>query len=254
MPWNPDTYNRFKGERSAPFLDLMALVDVRPDLRVIDLGCGTGELTRKLADALPGAEVLGIDSSAEMLADAQAFANEHVRFEQRTIQEQVERDERFDVVISNAALQWLPDHRALIPRVLSLVKPGGQLVVQVPSQHHNRTNVLLDEVADRAPFNEALRGWTRETSVLDVDAYATLLFEHDCTAIVAYEKVYPLVLPDAEALYTWVSGTAMIPYVERLDERMRAAFIAAYKERLQASFPGSPVFYPFRRIVFAGRK
>src|SRR5579859_2071520 len=126
VPWNPETYNKFQNERFAPFDDLMGLIKVRSGLKVIDLGCGAGELTRRLADALPGSDVVGIDNSAQMLERAKAQERPAqpsvaLRFEQRTIEEV---EGQWDLVFSHAAIHWVSDHRSLIPRLLSLVKPG----------------------------------------------------------------------------------------------------------------------------------
>ena len=110
MAWNPDIYNKFKNERYAPFYDLLNLIREKPGIKGIDLGCGTGELTRKLSDHLPGAEVTGIDSSTEMLEKAEAFKNSHTNFVCRPIQDQIKEREKFDLIFSNAALQWLDSH------------------------------------------------------------------------------------------------------------------------------------------------
>src|SRR5207248_11237460 len=115
MPWNPDTYNKFQRERSAPFADLLALVHVRDNLRVIDLGCGTGELTRQLADYLPASDVLGIDNSPQMLSRAAEHARPGLRFEPASIEE---LGGEYDLIFSHAAIHWVPDHFALIPRLL----------------------------------------------------------------------------------------------------------------------------------------
>src|SRR5579885_2252569 len=109
MPWNPERYHQFQRERAAPFEDALALVERREGLSVIDLGCGTGELTRRLADALPGSNVLGIDSSPEMLAKAKPLERPGLLFEQRAIQEV---EGAWDVVFSHAVIQWLDDHPA----------------------------------------------------------------------------------------------------------------------------------------------
>ena len=126
MPWDPERYEQFKNERYAPFEDLIALVQLRDRLRVVDLGCGTGELTGRLADHLPGSDVLGIDSSAEMLARAAERARPGLRFEQRALED---IDGAWDVIFSNAAIHWVDDHPSLIPRLFSLLRPGGQLVI-----------------------------------------------------------------------------------------------------------------------------
>ena len=253
MPWDAKRYEQFAEQRYAPFDDLARLISVRPGLRVIDLGCGTGELTRRLADALPNSDVLGIDSSAEMLGRAQEFARPGLRFEQRAIEDVAGE---WDVVFSNAALQWVDDHRSLIPRLSSLLRPGGQLAVQVPSNFDHPTHRLIDELASQEPFRTALDGWgtnwSRSRPVLSIEQYAELLYAQGATEIVSFEKVYPHVLPDAGALADWMSGTALVPYMERLTDGLRQEFIERYRSRLGETFPQSPVFYGFRRTLFAG--
>ena len=255
MPWDPKRYEQFKAERAAPFDDLLRLVRVRPGLRAVDLGCGTGELTRRLADALPESDVLGIDSSPEMLARAEEQARPGLRFELLPIEGV---DGEWDLVFSNAALQWVADHRSLVPRLCALLAPGGQLVVQMPSNFSHPTHRLIDELAGQEPFRSALKGWgldwSRTRPVLSIDEYADLL--HGCGAadIVVFEKVYPHVLPDADALADWMSGTALVPYFERLPQDLREQFMSRYRERLRARFPSRPVFYGFRRTLFSAMR
>lgn len=251
MAWNPDTYNQYKTERSTPFFDLLALVRPKENMKVIDLGCGTGELTKEIAEALPGSFVTGIDSSAEMLKDAAAFSNESVQFKVTSIESQLNNGEKWDLVFSNAALQWVDGHEELFPTIIGSISKGGQLAIQMPAQHHNRTNIILNELADEEPYRSALQDFNRLSPVLDIDRYAAILFENGCTSMTVFEKIYPLVLPDTEALYKWVSGTALIPYIERLEEKSKDDFIKAYKKRLQEHFTTSPVFYPFKRMLMA---
>ena len=249
MAWNPDEYRRFEAERAAPFDDLLALIDVRPGLRVLDLGCGDGALTRRLAAALPDSDVLGIDSSPAMLARANPGPG--LRFRLGTIEGMAGR---YDLLFSHSALQWVPDHAALIPRLLDHVSPGGQLAAQFPSNHTQPPHRLLAAVAAEEPFRTALDGWTRSSPVLDVASYARLLFEGGAVAITACEKVYPLVLDDPDALLAWARGTALVPYLDRLPEAQREPFAARYRDKLAAAFPERPIFYPFTRILLAAKR
>ena len=253
MAWNPDTYNKFKSERFEPFYDLLKLVNVRPGLEVIDLGCGTGELTRILADTLPSSRVLGIDASQEMLNDSKSFENEQVSFECITIEEQLNSDKKWDLVFSNAAIQWVEDHKTLFPRIISGIKAEGQLLVQIPDQKQNISNKILNDLADQDPFKTIFLGWKRISPVLDIDAYAQILFENGSTSMTVFEKIYPLVLQDSNALFDWVSGTALIPYLEKLDGFNKQNFIDKYKILLQSNFDKSPVFYPFKRIIIEAK-
>ena len=251
MPWNPDRYHQFQAQRAAPFEDLAALVKVREGMSVVDLGCGTGELTRKLADRLPGSDVLGIDTSAEMLQRAAAQARPGLRFEQSAIESV---SGTWDLVFSHAAVHWVEDHAALIPRLYGLVRPGGQLTVQIPSNHGHATHRLITQIAGEEPFRTALGGWTRTSNVLAIDEYAHLLFGCGAEDITVSEKVYPHVLENADAMADWTSGTALVPYFERLSEDMQETFVAEYRKRLRELWPGSPVFYPFRRTLFAATR
>lgn len=246
MAWNPDIYNQFKSERAAPFYDLLALVKPVDKMKVIDLGCGTGELTQTITEKLPGSIVKGIDFSAEMLS--QAPKSERLYFEVKTVEEQLERDEKFDLVLSNAAIQWINDHEIIFPKMIRSLNKGGQLAIQMPAQHHNISNIILNEIADESAFKIQLKDFKRVSPVLELDRYAAILFENGATNMTVFEKIYPLILPDIEALYKWVSGTALIPYMERLDTDSQELFSRHFKQRLGDHFNQLPVFYPFKRI------
>jgi trans-aconitate 2-methyltransferase len=251
MPWNPERYHQFQKERSAPFDDLLQLVERREGLRVIDLGCGTGELTRRLADALPASDVLGLDSSPEMLAKAAPYARPGLRFELGEI-ETVAGE--WDVIFSNAAIHWVDNHAALIPRLFSLLRSGGQLVVQLPSNYSHPTHRLIIETVREEPFAQALKGWERTIPVLSIEEYAELLYAQGGEDLIVFEKIYPHVLQDADALVDWVSGTALVPYFERFSEEIKQRFLERYRQKLRARFPVSPVFYGFRRTLFTATR
>lgn len=248
MPWDPDRYHQFRQERAAPFADLLALIDRRPSLTVVDLGCGPGELTRQLADELPDSNVVGIDNSTEMLERAALSARAGLAFmsgDIGTISGQ------WDLVFSHAAIQWLDDHETLVPRLMSLVAPGGQLAIQVPSNQNHPALVYIREVAREEPFFTALAGYNRDFPVLSVDRYADLLYDSGGTHLTVFEKVYPHILRDADALADWSLGTALVPFFDRLPPDLHEPFLARYRQKLRARWPRSPVFYGFRRILFA---
>ena len=251
MPWDPTRYEQFAKERYAPFDDLVALIKVRPGLRVIDLGCGTGELAARLADLLPESDVLGIDSSPEMLARAAERARPGLRFEQQPIED---AGGAWDLVFSHAVIQWVEDHARLVPRLLSLAAPGGRLAVQLPSNFRHPTHLLYAETAGEEPFRTALGGWTRTWPTLSIEEYADLLYAAGAEEITVFEKVYPHILADADALADWMMGTALVPYRERLSEEIYARFIERYREKLRARYPSTPVFFGFRRTLFAATR
>lgn len=250
MPWDPTQYQKFQAERSAPFFDLVALVEVRPNLKVVDLGCGTGELTSQLADVLPNSNVIGIDSSPQMLEKAASFSRPGLIFEQG---DQSQLTGEWDLIFSNAALHWSENHSELIPRLYARLTPGGQIAVQVPSNHNHISHQIYRETADEEMFKFILNGFQRYAPVLSIDDYARILFKCGAEKIVSFEKVYAHILEDSDAVVEWISGTALVPYFERLGE-YKTEFLKAIREKMRAAMPDSPVFYPFRRTFFSARK
>ena len=249
MPWDPNQYHKFQAQRSAPFYDLLALVDIRPHLKVVDLGCGTGELTRQLADALPDSDVTGLDSSPQMLEKAAAYAGPNLRFVQG---DQAELSGEWDLIFSNAALHWTENHAELIAGLYHRLRPGGQIAVQVPSNHNHISHQVIRETASEEPFKTILNGFQRHAPVLSIDQYAQLLFDCGADDIVVFEKVYPHILEDSDAVVEWISGTACVPYFERLGEH-KEDFISVIRNKMRRELSHSPVFYPFRRTLFSAR-
>jgi trans-aconitate 2-methyltransferase len=218
------------------------LVDVKPGLRVVDLGCGTGELTRRLADALPDSDVVGIDSSTEMLHKAAKQARPGLRFEVGRIEDV---DGEWDLIFSHAALHWVDDHAQLLPRLLGRCR---QLVVQMPSNHEHASHRGIRET-------EAEFGLTpRHVPVLPLPDYAEILYAAGGRDLVVFEKVYPHVLPDADAVAEWTRGTALVPVLAQLSPPDQERFLQRYRERMRAAMPGAPVFFGFRRILFSARR
>jgi trans-aconitate 2-methyltransferase len=250
MPWNPDLYHKFQAERSTPFYDLLALVDVRPNLKVIDLGCGSGELTRQLADKLPDSHVTGLDSSLQMLDKAASFVRPGLVFQQG---DQSTLTGEWDLIFSNAALQWSENHAELIPYLFDKLKPGGQIAVQVPSNHNHISHQIYRDTAEEDMFKFILQGFQRYAPVLSIENYSRILFDCGAEEINLFEKIYPHVLENSDAVVEWISGTALVPYFERLG-KYKDEFVKSIREKMRVAMPDSPVFYPFRRILFSARK
>ncbi|MBX7161239.1 MAG: methyltransferase domain-containing protein [Acidimicrobiia bacterium] len=251
LAWNPDRYLRFKEQRFAPFDDLVDLVETKPEMKVVDLGCGTGELTRRLADSLTGADVVGVDSSTAMLERSREFEREGLRFEHGDL---AAYPGRFDLVVSNAALHWVDDQADIVASVFAMLAPGGQLAVQVPANHDHPSHTLARDVAASEPFSDALGGWNRGRPVLDPEEYATLLWQLGAVDVVAFQKVYLHELESSDAIVEWMRGTGLLAYLERLPEALREPFVAEYRRRIAQRFPGSPVLFTFNRTFFCARR
>ncbi|SHG53937.1 trans-aconitate 2-methyltransferase [Chryseobacterium oranimense] len=254
MPWNPEVYNQFKNIRFKPFYDLAELITNEKEMKAVDLGCGTGEQTAILTEKFPNAQFTGIDSSPEMLEKSKALENERLHFKLATTEEMLNADENWDLIFSNAALQWSDNHYDLFPKLISKLKSGGQLAIQMPYQPGNTLNKILSELAGDEPFRSQLKGWNRPSAVLTIDEYAQILFDNGIEDLNLFQKVYPIIADDHESLFNFISGSALIPYLERLDEEQQKSFTAEFKKRIEKNFPKLPAIYAFKRILMYGRK
>lgn len=252
--WNPDQYERFRDERRQPFFDLLALVRPRPHMRIVDLGCGTGELTRILHDRLQASETLGIDNSAAMLGRSAAFAGTGVRFEHGDLAAFAPAAP-YDLVFSNAALHWAPAHDELLRRLTGCVGDRGQLAVQVPANHDHLSHLVAAAVAAEEPFRSALDGYVKQISVLAPEAYAAVLDGLGYREQHVRLQVYVHHLPARGDVVEWVKGTTLVDYEKRLPAELYARFLECYRARLLPQLRDThPYCYPFKRILFWGQR
>ncbi len=254
MAWNPELYDSFKDVRYKPFYDLSARIKAEPHMQAIDLGCGTGEQTSLLTEKFPDSTFLGVDSSAEMLEKSQRFANDRLHFELASIEHIAESDKKYDLLFSNAALQWTDHHETLFPKLINLLQDQGQIAIQMPVQNENILNQLLFSLASEEPFAGYLNYFNRESTVLSMDEYAQILFDHGISDLQISQNVYPIIADTHEALYQFISGTALIPYLDRLEADNKQVFIEAFKARIAERFTKLPAIYAFKRILIYGRK
>jgi trans-aconitate 2-methyltransferase len=265
VSWDPAVYDRFAAERARPFDDLVARIGATAPGRVVDLGCGTGALTCALARRWPGAEVLGVDASDAMLARAaEAAAAPDLAGRVRVVAGDVRAwrpDRPVDVLVTNAVLQWVPDHLALLGRWVGELAPGGWLAVQVPANGDAPSHAAMRDLAARPPFADLLADVLRHDAVPPLEVYAAALAEAGC-AVDAWETTYLHILDPAgehgdDAVLAWVSGTGLRPILDALadDHALRRAFVDAYAARLRAAYPrrpwGTPL--PFRRRFCVAR-
>lgn len=253
--WDPGLYGTFADERARPFLDLTSRLDGLSPARVVDLGCGTGELTATLADRWPEAEVLGIDSSAEMLADAETVAagRANLRFRQQAIEEW-EPSGDVDLVVSNAALQWVPGHRDLLRSWLPRLHPAATVAVQIPGNEDSPSQVLLRQLAAEPRWAGALDGvGTVISRVGSMREYLDVFLESG-HRVEGWETTYQHVLAGDDAVLQWLSGTRLRPYLAALGPSADA-FVDELRPRLRAAYPAehSATVFGFRRLFIVGR-
>jgi trans-aconitate 2-methyltransferase len=249
--WDPERYLAYADERGRPFVELLARVGATAPATVADLGCGPGNLTVLLAERWPDAEVRGVDSSPEMIAAARRDHVGVVGVEVADLRDWTAPEGGVDVLVSNATLQWVPEHLDLLPRLVGQVRPGGWLAFQVPGNLDEPSHTIRAELAAEPDY----AAYTRDVAVPashDPATYLEVLAAVGCT-VDAWETTYLHVLAgpdDADPVFTWVSGTGARPTLEALPAGLRDAFEQELKARLRAAYPSRPfgVVLPFRRI------
>ncbi|MFC7402453.1 methyltransferase domain-containing protein [Citricoccus sp. GCM10030269] len=269
--WDPQQYTVYADRRARPFHDLTARVRATDPKLVVDLGCGPGNMTRTLAERWPGARVRGLDSSADMVATAQqsaagSGAPSNLEFAQVDAQRWSPEPE-VDVLVSNAMLQWIPDHRRLVADWLEALRPGAWFAVQVPGNFAAPSHATIAELSRRPEYAHVLEGVTDRESVYTTDEYLETLvtagFEPD-----VWETTYSQTLSGENPVYDWVRGAALRPSLQRLEAADRRdgtnlldQYVEEYRRIMREAYPrfSTPdgVFltdYPFRRIFVVGVK
>jgi trans-aconitate 2-methyltransferase len=252
MVWNPTIYMAFANERTRPAVELLARIRSENPSRVVDLGCGPGNSTAVLAARWPDAKLEGLDSSPDMLTEARQSG---VRADW------IEADlaawsarGRYSVIFSNATLQWLDDHSALIPRLMGFVEPGGTFAFQVPHNMYASSHILMRAAAAAGPWAGKLEN-VREVAVLSPEAYFEIFAACGAQTDI-WETEYLHVLEGEDAVFKWVSATGLRPFVQALDGDERDAFVIDYKRRLNQAYPprrDGKTLFPFKRLFAVAR-
>jgi trans-aconitate 2-methyltransferase len=249
--WSPGQYARFASERAQPFWDLAALVEPLAGGAVVDLGCGTGELTRALHERSGAGETVGVDSSARMLA--RAPGGDGLRFELADIRD-FQPPGPLALVFSNAALQWLGDHRALFARLRSWLAPGGQLAVQMPDNMDAITHRTAAELAGDPRFAPYLEGAERRGAILGAEEYAVLLHELGFARQTVVRRIYAHLLPGREDVVEWFRGSLLTEYRRLLPAGVYEEFEASYRAALLPRLDDRrPYLLPFPRLLMWAR-
>jgi trans-aconitate 2-methyltransferase len=254
MVWNPQQYLKFSGHRLRPAVDLLMRIPDFPVRSVADLGAGAGNVTRLIKERWPDATVVGVEGSAEMVAAGKKAAPEV---------EWLHRDlgawqpaQKYDVIYSNAALHWLPDHAGLFSALMAHVEPGGILAVQMPRNFGAPSHLLIAETALNGPWRKQVEHLVTPPPVGEVGFYHDLLAPQSAN-IDIWETEYLQVLEGENPVKEWTKGTWLTRYLDVLKGEEKAAFEAAYGERVAKAYPPNSqgkTLFPFRRLFMVAQR
>ncbi len=254
MTWSAAQYVKFEEERTRPVRDLIARVPLAHARRAADIGCGPGNSTEVLRASFPTAEIVGIDSSPDMIAAARKRLPD-IAFEVAGVEGW--RDSGFDVILANAVIQWIPDHEALIPALIGKLAPGGALAVQTPDNLDEPSHRLMREVAADGPWAAKLADAAKARAKRrSADWYFGLL-RREAARVDIWRTVYFHPLKGADAIVEWVKGTGLRPFVDPLDADEREAYLARYEAAIAAAYPAETdgtVLLPFPRLFFVATR
>lgn len=252
--WNPQQYLKFKNERTQPALDLAARLELNP-AKALDVGCGPGNSTQVVAERFPGAHILGVDSSASMIKTARR-AHPELEFQQCDVSTQLDSLPRdFDLVFSNACIQWVPDHARLLPGLMSLLNPGGLLAVQVPINFQEPIHQIIARTVEREEWRERIP-YHRSFHTLSQESYFGLLAKH-AKDFTLWETIYMHRMPSHQAIMDWYSSTGLRPYLDAaVDEEARQGFYNQVFQQVQEAYPvqeNGEIIFRFPRLFFIAR-
>lgn len=254
--WDPGQYQRFARERGRPFFDLLARVGAAGPGYVADLGCGPGNLTAALAARWPSAQVVGVDSSPEMIAEARAVSGDRpgLSFVLADIRDW-QPDRPADVMVANAVLQWVPGHLDLVRRWPGLLADGGWAAFQLPGNYDQPSHAILKALAGSRRWRSRLAGVELNRQAADPGAYLDALARAGCE-VDAWETTYLHVLSGSDPVTQWYRGTGLRPVLAALGPDEAEEFVAEYSASVAQAYPAAPygTVLPFRRVFVVARK
>jgi trans-aconitate 2-methyltransferase len=255
MSWSAAQYVKFEEERTRPVRDLVQRIPLAQAESAADIGCGPGNSTEVLRARYPEARIAGVDSSPDMIAAARKRLPD-IAFEIADIREWRTK-EPLDVILANAALQWIPGHETLLPALIGKLRPGGALAVQTPDNLEEPSHRLMREVAAEAPWAARLKDAARARAERHGAEWYFRLLRADATHVDLWRTIYFHPLGGAQAVVEWLKGTGLRPFLDPLEENERKAFLARYEGRIAKAYPAEPdgtVLLPFPRLFFVAMR
>ncbi|MEO6700691.1 MAG: methyltransferase domain-containing protein [Jatrophihabitantaceae bacterium] len=254
MRWDPAQYARYQSERNRPFFDLLGQVGAQSPGTVVDLGCGPGELTAAAGQRWPSAQVLGLDSSLEMIERSAGYQGDRVRFE---LADAAAFDATgVDVLLSNALLQWVPEHSRLLLDWAEQLNPDGWIAFAVPANFDSPSHLLMRELAESARWSSQLAGTLRHADAVRPAAEYLSLLTGAGLRVNAWQTRYLHLLTGPDPVLEWVRGTGLRPVLAALPADQAAEFEAEYRQQLRQAYPSEAfgTVFPFLRTFVVAHK
>ncbi len=250
--WQPNQYLKFKDDRTQPSIDLVNRIEVDSPKRIIDIGCGPGNSTKILKDRWPDAEIIGLDNSKAMLEKAQT-TDSSIEWVLMDSNADLSEFGKFDIIFSNAALQWMPEHEVLIPKLFEMLNEGGVIAIQVPSVKHLPIYAEIQNLIKEgrwSPYFEAPPIYPKHFSFPHFYDIISSLSK----TLKAWQTDYITILNSHDDVVEWYKGTALRPFLNMIpDEALQAEFCSDYREKIVEAYPmekDGKVLLPFTRIFF----
>ncbi len=253
--WNAKQYSKFVKDRTLPSIDLAKAIDLPGAKAALDIGCGIGNSTAVLAKAFPGARVIGADNSADML-DSAKKNHPDLEFIKLDAQNEIENiDKRFDIVFSNACIQWIPNHHKLLKDMFSLLNPGGVLAVQIPQQRKHPVHTIMRSLAETEKWREKIKT-KRIFYILSEEEYFDELARLT-DDFRMWEVIYFHAMPSHESIVEWYKGTGLRPYLSQLNKADQAEFLKDFSVLVKEEYPvreNGKIIFRFPRLFFTAKK
>ena len=251
MPkWKTTQFERFIQDRKQPAIDLAnRLETLNPD-NILDLGCGPGNSTKVLKDKYPNSHIIGADNSEDMLKKAMELYPyiEFIKLDANGNLNEI--SDKFDIVFSNACIQWLPNHRELLPKLMTLLKPNGILAIQIPIQREHPVHIIINQLSENQNWNGKIV--PRQYNNLTTEEYFDVL-SHISSDFEVWETTYCHRMPSYESIIEWYKGTGLRPYLEQLSESDADEFVNDVYKELQQRYQvqnNGEILFRFPRLFF----
>lgn len=252
--WNAKLYSKFKHDRTLPAIDLANSIDIIPKT-IIDIGCGIGNSTAVLAEKFPNSKIIGADSSDDMLKFA-ASAHPSIDFQKLDAEHDLNKiKQKFDLVFSNACIQWIPDHKKLLKEMMGLLNEGGTLAVQIPSQNKHPMHTIMKNVAVSEKWSAKITS-LRRNNVLSEEEYFDTLSELS-NSFRMWETTYFHEMPSHQSILEWYKGTGLRPYLDQLSDEDKILFEKDILSEIEKEYPlqaNGSIIFRFPRLFFIAQK